>query len=85
MQGASQINGVAGGECTLNSSDPASAVTPARWLPFTEPCFPKKREKIGMAALWLLSVSAAIEAATGFALIIYPQAVAILVATALAT
>jgi hypothetical protein len=38
-----------------------------------------------MAALWLLSVSAAIEAAIGVALIIYPQAVAILVATALAT
>jgi hypothetical protein len=29
-----------------------------------------------MAALWLLSVAATIEAATGVALIIYPQAVA---------
>jgi hypothetical protein len=29
-----------------------------------------------MAALWLLSVAAAIEAATGIALIIYPQALA---------
>jgi hypothetical protein len=37
--------------------------------------FQRKREKIDMAALWLLSVEAAIEGATGLALIIFPQAV----------
>jgi hypothetical protein len=35
-----------------------------------------QREKIGMAALWSLSVAAAIEAVTGLALIIDPQMVA---------
>jgi hypothetical protein len=38
--------------------------------------FQRKREKIDMAAFRLLSVAAAIEVATGVALIVYPQAVA---------
>jgi predicted membrane-bound spermidine synthase len=38
-------------------------------------CFRKKGET-DMTASWLLAVAAAIEAATGIALIIYPQAVA---------
>jgi hypothetical protein len=37
--------------------------------------FQRNREKIDVMALWLLSVAAVIEAATGVALIIFPQAV----------
>jgi hypothetical protein len=48
-----------------------SVPPPNRYVPFTERCFPKKREKIDVAALWLLSVSAGIEAATGVVLIIF--------------
>jgi len=45
-------------------------------VPFTDPGAFATKEKIDMAASWVLSLEAAIEAATGLALIIYPPGVA---------